>query len=123
MITLITHEQFETMLQELQPDTATAANAFISLYGAATSEKKRWEQQAAKAKEMIAEIIIETGETRLTTKSGIASIIKPSLRIEYDWKKLDELCADNNELANLLLPHRKVTEVAGSLRIDPRMRK
>ena len=122
MITIITHEQFEQQLQELHPDTQAAANYFIALYDASTSEVKRWEQQAAKAKEMINEIIVETGETKLVTKSGTALVTKPSPRVSYDWKKLDELCEDDNELANRILPFRKVTEVAGSLRIDPRMR-
>lgn len=123
MITLITHEQFEAQLAELQSDTNNAAEHYIQLYAAATNEVKRWEDQAAKAKEQLGEILMEVGASKLETRFGSATVTRPSLRASYDWKKLDELCEDDNELANKIMPFRKVTEVPGFLRINPRMQR
>lgn len=69
------------------------------------------------AKSLITDVITETGQATYRTKAGSAIISSPSQTVTYDAKALDALCQSMPDLANLLLPHRRVTERAGGLRI------
>ena len=120
---MITLTEFTTQLDALFDSTEQAAEHYISLYGAATAEKKRWTQAAETVKERFTEIIVETGNTAWKTRAGTAKVIAPSVRAEYDTTALDELCAEDEYVAQLVLPLRKEKQVAGFLRIDPHARK
>lgn len=69
----------------------------------------------AAAKQVISEVIIETGKDRFDVNAGLAYISKPSLRIAYDAKRIDALIDIRPDLAFLLAPCRIETMVAGSL--------
>lgn len=69
----------------------------------------------AAAKQVISEVIIETGKDRFDVNAGLAYISKPSLRIAYNAKSVDALIDIRPDLAELLAPCRSETMVAGSL--------
>jgi hypothetical protein len=69
------------------------------------------------AKILIGEIFAETGQTAAETSAAKISIGHPSTRVSYDRKALDALCMSDDDAARLLTPHRKETEVPGSLTI------
>lgn len=73
----------------------------------------------AEAKDLIGEVFLELATTDAATPSGRAYVTKPSTRITYDAKGLDALAGLDEELATVLDPYRRVTEVAGTLTIRP----
>jgi hypothetical protein len=99
---------------------ATAAEA-IDIYRSVAGIRKQademFDQVQGRAKELLSEIIVETGKTEWSTDFGKAYIPKPSISARYDTKALDALCASDPELAARLAPHRIESERAGSLTI------
>lgn len=71
------------------------------------------------AKALITEVFTETGQTEAATSSGRAYVTRPSVRTTYEAKGLDELCSLDDELAALLAPYRRETQIAGTLTIRP----
>lgn len=71
----------------------------------------------ARAKRLIEEISIETGQLEWKTEEGQVTYPKPSVSVSYDRKALDALCASDPELKAKLWPHRRETEKAGSMTI------
>jgi hypothetical protein len=71
----------------------------------------------ADAKLLLGEIMVETGETNVTTKAGKAYVTSASRVVTYDAKGIDALAANDDELAAILEPFRRVTERAGVLTI------
>ena len=69
------------------------------------------------AKELIADVMAETGQTKYVTAAGMATMSAPSVTVSYNAKAIDILLRDDADLAMRLSPYRKETERAGSLRI------
>lgn len=69
------------------------------------------------AKDVLADIMLETKTTRIEAIQGIAYIPTPSTRTTYDSKALDALCASDQKLAAKIAPFRKTTAIPGSLTI------
>lgn len=97
------------------PDKALDFAVGLHLEAASIIEALTAFQQ--EAKQLIAEVFTETGQTEVATSAGKAYVTRPSVRITYDPKGIDELCSLDDELAGLLAPYRRETQVAGSLTI------
>lgn len=89
----------------------------IMVYQAAAAEMDAYRAVQAKAKELITDVMTETGNTDYRTAAGKAMVSKPSVSVRYDPKALDALCQSDPTLGEYLAPHRKVSERAGTLRI------
>jgi hypothetical protein len=99
------------------PDTETALTQAITVYRELGARVKTIEAQQVRAKQIVAEIMLETGQVKAQTPSGTAQFAANSERVSYDAKALDALCASSEELSRIIAPHRKWTIVKGSLTI------
>lgn len=108
-------DDLRNRLAAAQTSTEAALDFAIGLYGEAAGYIKALEDFQQEAKLQIAEIFTETGITEAKTRSGQVYISKPSLRVNWDSKGLDALAANDDELAGLLAPFRKETQIAGAL--------
>lgn len=110
----------QELLRHLQTEhksTEAAVETAISVYQAAKGEQDRWVEVGNAAKELLQEIMVETGQTGFVSRAGKAAVTAPSVSVSYDAKALDALCASDDNLRRILEPHRRVTERAGTLRI------
>lgn len=98
--------------------TEQAVESAIAVYLAAKSEIDEYNAVATEAKERLAEIMAETGETKFATRAGRVMVTAPSVSVSYDRVALDALCASDPALAAKLEPHRKETERAGTMRVS-----
>jgi len=96
---------------------ATAVESAITVYQAAQSVIDAYTLAKDAAKQLITDVMTETGQTAYSTQAGKASITSPSQTVSYDAKALDILLRDDADLALRLSPYRKVSERAGTLRI------
>lgn len=101
--------------QEGEP--SHSVESAIMIYQAAQNEIDRFQEIGKQAKQIIADVMAETGQTTYRTQAGSVSVSGASQTITYDSKALDALCRSMPDLAAVLEPHRKVTERAGSLRV------
>jgi hypothetical protein len=101
----------------LMPDSETALTNAISVYRELPARGKTIEAEQARAKQIVTEIMQETGQVKAITSAGTAQFTTPSLRVSYDTKALDALSASDDGLARLLKPHRIETFVKGALTI------
>lgn len=97
------------------PEQSVAAA--IAVYKEAGDLQSIAEMYRKQAKAMITEVMEETACTDYKTAEGRAYVISPSQRVSYDAKALDVLCTASPDIASLLWPHRKESEVAGTLTI------
>ena len=108
-------DDLRNRLAAAQTSTEAALDFAIRLYGEASGYIKALEEFQQEAKLLISEIFAETGITEAKTSSGQVYISKPSLRVNWDSKGLDALAANDDELADLLAPFRRETQIAGAL--------
>lgn len=99
------------------PDTETALDQIAGLYQETASLITALRDLQAEIKEEIGEIMLETGDTDVTTSTARLYVTRPSVRVAYDRQGLDDLCAGDDELAVLLAPYRRETHVDGTLTI------
>jgi hypothetical protein len=59
----------------------------------------------------------ETGQVKAITPAGTAQFTADAERVTWDSDALQHLCDSSTELARILLPHRKITPVAGGITI------
>lgn len=102
---------------ETAPDTETALDLAIGAYKTAAGYISRIEELQKAAKELIAEIFTETGQTEAKSSAGRAYVTAASASASYDTKALDALAKSSAELAAILAPHRTIRERAGTLTI------
>lgn len=118
---LITPASLKDDLTAQVKSTEEAADRAIGVYRIAKAQadasSARWMEVADAAKQMMTEIITETGRMSWKTPSGSAYIPAASVTVTYDAKALDALCASSPELAAILRPHRLEKERPGSLTI------
>jgi hypothetical protein len=98
-------------------NTEDALTDAITVYRGIAADVKEMEATKERAKQIVVEIMQETGQVKAITAAGTAQFTAASARASYDTKALDALCASDDNVARLLLPHRKETQVAGSLTI------
>jgi hypothetical protein len=96
---------------------ATAVESAIAVYHAASAASDEFAAVKDAAKQLIQDVMTETGQTAYSTQAGKASITAPSQSVTYDAKAIDILLRDDADLALRLSPYRKVSERAGTLRI------
>lgn len=99
------------------PNVENALTDAIAVYRGLALDSKELEALQGRAKQIITEIMQETGQVKAVTTSGTAQFTAASIRIAYDWKALDALCASDETLAHILKPHRSEKQVAGALLI------
>jgi hypothetical protein len=97
--------------------TEQALESAISGYRNFASVKKNIDVLQAAAKNVVNDIMRETGQVKAVTPAGTALFTADSERVTWDSDALDALCASSAELARILLPHRTVKTVVGSLTI------
>lgn len=102
---------------ETAPDTETALDLAIGAYKTAAGYISRIEELQKAAKDLIAEIFTETGQTEAKSSAGRAYVTAASASASYDTKALDVLAKSSAELAAILAPHRTIRERAGTLTI------
>lgn len=98
-------------------DTERALEGAITSYRGFATVKKNIDVLQDAAKAIVIDIMRETGQVKAITPAGTVQFTAASVRVAYDTKALDALCASDDNVARLLLPHRKETQVAGSLTI------
>lgn len=102
---------------ETAPDTETALDLAIGAYKTAAGYISKIEEMQKAAKDLIAEIFTETGQTEAKSSAGRAYVTAASASASYDTKALDALAKSSAELAAILAPHRTIRERAGVLAI------
>ncbi len=95
----------------------TCVESAIMVYQSAQTAIDRYELVKGEAKQLITDVMTETGQTSYTTRAGRVAVSAPSVTVSYDAKALDILVRDDADLAMRLAPYRKESERAGSLRI------
>lgn len=98
-------------------EPSMAVESAIAIYQQASSAADEYAAVKDAARQMIADVMAETGQTAYTTKAGKASMTAPGVSVSYDAKAIDILLRDDPDLAMRLTPYRKEVERAGSLRI------
>lgn len=110
--------ELETQLEQAQAMTPEAAvESAIMVYLAAKAQIDEYNRIADAAKKLIGDVMLETGATAYSTKTGKVSMTNASMSVSYDTKALDALIASSDEVRRMLEPHRKVSERAGTMRI------
>ena len=112
--------ELRTWLLRARTDAASTEDALesaIAVYQGAAGAITALQAVQADAKLLLSEIMVETGETNVTTKAGKAYVTSASRVVTYDAKGIDQLAALDDELAAILEPFRRVTERAGTLTI------
>ena len=94
-----------------------AVESAIAVYLVAKAEMDAYALIAEEAKNLIADVMTETGATSYATKAGKVSITTPSISVTYDAKAIDILLRDDADLALRLSPYRKESQRTGTLRI------
>lgn len=97
--------------------TEEALDQAAGLYQEAASYIDALREFQGECKERLTEIFVETGVTEVETSSARCYVTRPSIRVTYDRKGLDALIEHDDDLAVLLEPYRKVTQVPGTLTI------
>ena len=97
--------------------TENAVETAVALYQSAAAAIDAYKGAQADIKELLTEIMVETGATSYTTPAGKCYVTAPSTVTTYDAKALDALAANDDELAAMLAPFRRVTERAGTLSV------
>jgi hypothetical protein len=98
-------------------DTERALEGAITSYRSFATVKKNIDVLQAAAKTVVGDIMRETGQVKAVTPAGTALFTADWERVTWDGDALDSLCKSDDALARILLPHRTVKPVAGSLTI------
>lgn len=98
-------------------EPAQAVERLIGIYKHAKSLQDALNAVGKDAKEVLSEIMVETGQTTWNTDSGRCYVTRPSVTVRYDAKALDRLAASDPKIAELLSPHRTESQRAGVLYI------
>lgn len=104
-------------LTERQLTPGQAIDEAIGLYLVLGDEIAQLEIARVAAKQVISDVIVETGLDRFEVNAGMAYVARPSVRVAYDTKGLDKLSAERPDLAGILALYRTEKEIAGSLTI------
>ena len=115
-----TPDELRTWLERARTEslsTDAALESAIAVYQGAASAIAALQAVQTEAKGLIGEIFTETGSTTVTTRAGKCYVSAPSTVVTYDAKGLDALAVNDDELAALLEPFRRVTERAGVLTV------
>ena len=104
-------------LTERQLTPGQAVDEAVALYLALGDAIAALELARARAKQIITDVIVETGLDRFEVNAGMAYVTRPSIRVTYDTKGLDKLAAERPDLAGVLGRYRQEKEVAGTLTI------
>ena len=99
------------------PDTETALIKRLPCTATWARRSKSLKHLQARAKQIITEIMQETGQVKAITPAGTAQFTADSVRVSYDTKALDALRLSDALLDRVLTPHRKETVVKGGLTI------
>lgn len=106
---------YQALLKEAYgKDPKAAISIAVEVYKDAGKYLKAVQKEA---KQIVTDIIVETGQDKWKSDTGQVYISKSSVSVRYDTKALDALCASSPELKEILWPHRKESERAGSLTI------
>ncbi len=91
----------------------------LAVYQAAASAIDRYERVKEAARQVISDVIVETGTLKWTTAAGSASVAKPGTTVTYDAKGLDSLMEKDPAAWAVLSSFRREKPRDGSLVIRP----
>lgn len=100
-------------------DVELATGLVLACKALAEQAASPWREHEQRARSIIMAVIDATGISRWRTDAGSAYVAAPSVRVTYDARALDTLCADDPALAARLAPHRRETAVSGALTVKP----
>lgn len=98
-------------------DVGTIVQIALTAKRNADAAAAEWKGVESLARERLAEVFQATGQANWSTPAGKAYRSADSVSASYDTKALDALCASSPQIADILRPHRKETQRAGSLTI------
>ena len=98
-------------------DTDEAVEYLIGIYKSGKSYIDAINEIMAEVKEVLLEIMIETGKTDFKNQSGRVFVTKPGVSVRYDTKALDRLIESDPDAAEKILPYRIAKERAGTMTI------
>ncbi len=98
-------------------EPANSIESAITVHQAAQAVIDAYATVKEAARQLITDVMTETGKTDYATRAGKVSVTAAGRSVSYDAKALDILLRDDADLALRLAPYRKETERAGSLRI------
>jgi hypothetical protein len=115
-------QHLQDALAQLQWPTNTmtteqSVERLIGIYEEANSLKSTLDGFRKEVKDLLTEIITETGQMKWDTPSGQCYITAPSVSVRYDPKSLDVLMASDWNIERMLSPFRTETERPGMLTI------
>lgn len=105
--------KLETEFDDPADDVANAMAVYRDISALIT----RAEAIKAKAKSIVEQAIILTGQDKWETDFGRCYITKPGVSVRWDSKSLDALIASDDDLYRKLSPFRAETERPGTLTI------
>lgn len=114
---MTTEELKQALSNAVEQEPASTVTDAITVYLAAKSEMDAYSAIADDTKKLIADVMVETGETACSTQAGKVSITASSTSVSYDAKAIDILLRDDPDLAMRLAPYRKESQRAGTMRI------
>ncbi len=91
----------------------------LAVYQAASAAIDRYERVKDAARQVVIDVIAETGTLKWTTLAGTVSVSKPGVSVTYDSKGLDALLKKDPAASELLAPFRREKPRDGSLVIRP----
>lgn len=116
-------DKFQELNQRLskarqQEDSTAKADWAAGLYQEAASLIGVLKDFQDECKEVLTEVIIETGDTSFRTSTAKVLISSPSKRVYYDAKGLDRLAERDEKIKKAIYKYRKETSIDGGLRIQ-----
>ncbi len=91
----------------------------LAVYQAAASAIDRYEAVKDAARQVVSDVIAETGTLKWTTAAGTVSVTKPGVSVTYDTKGLDSLVKKDPAAWSVLSSYRREKPRDGSLVIRP----
>ena len=106
-------------LRDLSDNTNAASLDAIDIYLAIGTEMETLKREVqGAARTVLQEIMVETGETTISTPIGKAFVTAPYSTVVYDRNAIDLLCNHDEDLKIRLEPFRIQRPVSGSLRVE-----
>lgn len=104
-------------LAEGAEDPQRAADLAIRNIAAIKQAKAQLEEQEAKAKGVLHDLMDELQLDKIKTKSGTATIVASSVWFDYDAKAIDVLATVDPDFADKVEPFRRVKERKSYVRV------
>lgn len=110
----------QDILDKPVASTGEATNAALEVFTVAASIKSTLDALQKKAKEVLEDVMLETGEIKWESELATAIRVETAGAVTYDRKALDVLCDADQYIAEKIGKYRKVGEGNVTIRITPK---